>query len=403
MQLHRGLALLAFAFTTLASPSLVQAATAECMSPDGTCSVSNDGFDWLECMCADGNGGGGGGGNEWAGLSELELLPICEEQLASFCGPFVPPEYVECWGGLGSCTIDNEPEDELECWCADGTTPGNIGGNMWAGWDDMMLFTECEAQLDALCLPPPGSLECMNTNGQCWIDNQPMDFLACDCGGGDGGSFGGGNAWAGYDEGQLYDQCGLELVSFCGGPLPPPLWLECSSSLGECIIDNDPEDLLECTCADGQMIASGGGNTWAGLSDEELFMECEEQLYEGCGVSAESGSGSDSGDSGDSTGGGDSSSSGSAGSTGEPPADTGIDGSGSEGSTGGTPPPAGTGDDTTGGGSEGSDGGAADGGGGSGCSCSTDGRSEGGGWALMLLGLVGVGFGRRRARAHERG
>src|SRR5688572_30308129 len=117
MHLHRALPLLTLTLATLAAPGLARAATAECMSADGSCTVSNDGFDWLECMCADGSGGGGGGGNEWAGLSEAELGLICEEQLASFCGPFIPPDYVECYDVLGSCTIDNEPEDELECYC----------------------------------------------------------------------------------------------------------------------------------------------------------------------------------------------------------------------------------------------------------------------------------------------
>jgi MYXO-CTERM domain-containing protein len=385
MHLHRGLGRLAFTLTALAGPGLAQAATAQCMSLDGSCEVSNDGMDWTECMCADGSGVGGGGGNEWAGLSEAELGPICEEQLANFCGPFIPPDYVECYDALGYCAIDNEPEDELACECWDGTTGGTAGGMAWAGWDDVQLLAECEVQLDMICLPPPMSIDCTNTNGECTIANVPSDFLACECVGGDGGSFGGGNAWAGYDELQLHAECGLQLVGLCGGPLPPPPWQTCSSSLGECIIDNDPEDLLECTCADGEMIAEGGGNEWAGLSEEELFMMCEEQLYEGCAVDAGSESGTDTGDTGTTSSGG---------STGEP-GDTGIDDSGGtpEGSSG-TPPPADTGDDTTGDASGGSDGGATGGDGGS--SCSVTGRSQSGGWALALLGLVGVGWRRRR-------
>jgi MYXO-CTERM domain-containing protein len=394
MDLRRGLPYLAFTLATLSAPGLAQAATAQCIGPDGTCQVSNDGFDWIDCMCNDGSGGGGGGGNAWAGLSEMELQPICEEQLADFCGPFVPPDYLECWGFLGSCIIDNDPEDLLECWCFDGSGVGMSGGMTWAGWTDAQLIAECEAQLDATCVPPPGSIDCSNTNGECMITNVPEDFLACECGNGDGGGYGGGNAWAGYSELQLHNECGQQLVSFCGGPLPPPPWLECSSNLGDCIIDNDPEDLLECTCADGETISSSGGNAWAGLSNEELFMECEEQLFEGCAASEDSGTGTDSGGSSDGDTG---SSSGS--STGEPGSGTGIDGSGS---SGGTPPPASTGDDPTGGASEGSEGGAADGGSGGGCSCSSTGGSQTGGWALALLGLVGVRWRRRAARAGRR-
>lgn len=399
MPMRRGLALLALtvtalAVTTLAGPSLAKAAIAACMSPDGSCEVSNDGFDWIECMCADGSGVGGGGGNEWAGLTELELAPICEEQLANFCGPFVPPDYVECYGLLGSCIIDNEPEDELECQCLDGSSGGvPPGGMAWAGWSDVQLLAECEAQLDMICVPPPGSVVCSNVNGECAIANVPEDLLNCQCTSGEGGGFGGGNAWAGYSELELHGECGMQLVGLCGGPLPPPPWVECSSSLGECLIDNDPEDLLECTCADGERIADGGGSEWADLSEEELFMECEAQLYEGCGMAAGSSGGNDTGETGDT---GNPGTTGAASSTGEPPADTGLDDatSTSAGSSG-APDPATTGDDATEGASDDS-GGAAQGDG-SGCSCSTSHRSRPADWALALLGLVGLGWRRRRA------
>lgn len=189
----------------------------------------------------------------------------------------------------------------------------------WAGYDDMQLFTECEAQLDMYCLPPPMSLVCSNANGECTIANVPGDFLDCECNDGGAGSLGGGNAWAGYSELELHALCGAQLVGLCGGSLPPPPWIECSSRLGSCIIDNEPEDLLECACADGEVILGGAGNEWAGLSDQELFLECEEQLYAGCAVGAESESGTDTGDT---------SSTGSGGSTGVPGEDTGIDDSG---------------------------------------------------------------------------
>lgn len=383
------------ALAALALPALAQAATAQCMGEYGSCEVSNDGFDEAECMCADGGGGGFGGGNEWAGLSEVELGPICEEILADFCGPFIPPEEVYCWSFLGDCAIDNEPDDTLYCNCADGSTPTLEGGMAWAGWSDDQLYDECEAQLDMLCLPPPGSMECANGSGMCIIDNMPTDFLACECTGGDGGSTGGGNDWAGYSELELFDECASQLVDFCGGPMPHPPWAVCSSSLGECLLDNDPEDRLECTCADGEMVSMSGGSEWAGLSYDELFMECEEQLFEGCSVSAESSSGSDTGDTGD-TDSGSSGSTGAGSSTGEPGNETGIV-SPPDGSSG-TPDPGSTSDDPTGGASESGDGGAT--GGEGGCSCSTSDRSNRNGWALSLLGLVTLGLSRRRrARA----
>lgn len=400
MHLHRGLSLFVFTLPILAAPALGQAATANCMGALGTCEVTNDGFDWAECTCADGSGIGFGGGNEWAGLSEVELGPICEEQLASLCGPIVEPEQIICANSYGTCAIDNDPADSILCDCWDGTTGGVPGGGAWAGYSDRELFLECATQLFMVCLPPATSLDCSNANGQCTIANEPLDFLSCECADGSGSGQNGGNAWAGYSELELFDECGTELVGLCGGPLPPPPWVECSSDLGSCIVDNDPEDRLECTCASGEEISSVGGSAWAGLSTEDLFMTCEEQLYEGCSVGAESGSGTDTGTTGDTD---DTSSTGSGASTGEPGEDTDVDGSGSasEGSSG-TLPPATAGDDTTGGASEGSGSGADESGGG--CSCSATERSSPARWALALLGLVSLSWRRRRAaRAHGLG
>lgn len=395
MQLHRASALFTLALAAFGTPTLAHAAVANCMSAFGSCEVSNDGFDWTECMCADGSGVGGGGGNMWAGLSELELAPICEEQLASFCGPFLPPEFIACYGVLGSCTIDNDPVDSIACECLDGTTGGVPGGGAWAGWSEMQLYAECEAQLDMVCVPPAGALVCSNANGECAIANAPEDFLACECAGGDGGGWAGGNAWAGYSELDLFDECGTQLVGLCGGALPAPPWAECSSTLGECILDNDPEDSLECTCSDGETISQSGGSEWAGLSPEELFMECEEQLYAGCSVDVGSGSATDTGEGGDTSGTGDGGTS-SGGTTGEPGESTGLEGSsGTPGGSSGTPEPVTTGDDTTGDPAASDDGAA-----GGGCSCAASQGHEIGGWALALLGLVGL-RGRRRTRARR--
>ncbi len=381
MNLQHGLTLLTFTLTTLAGASVASAATANCTSRDGTCDVSNDGFDWIDCMCADGSGINFGGLNEWAGLSEAELQPICEEQLAEYCGPFVPPDEFECLNVLGSCTISNNPEDSVECECYDGSTGGVAGGNAWADYSFEQLFAECGAQLGMYCEPPRMSLECSNTNGECTLSNVPADFLTCQCYGGGGSSMSGGNAWAGHSELELHGECGIQLVDSCGGPLPPPPWLECSSGLGSCSIDNHPASSLECTCADGEMFSGGEGKDWSGLSNDELFTLCEAELYEGCAVEG----GSDTGDTGSTTSGD---------STGVPGTDTALDGSSTEGSDG--PPPSNTtGDDTTGSGPNDGDGGAVDGEGG-GCSCSANDSSRPG-WALALLGLVGLTRRRRRA------
>src|SRR5690606_11302790 len=122
----------AFTFTELVAPGLAEAAVANCMGPGGTCEVSNDGFDWTECMCADGSGGGGGGGNEWAGYTPELLDTVCELQLASFCGPAVPPPGgLPCSSAFGDCIIDNDPLDQIYCACAAGWDVLWGGGMNW--------------------------------------------------------------------------------------------------------------------------------------------------------------------------------------------------------------------------------------------------------------------------------
>lgn len=344
MRFHLGLCLLGITLIELVGPGTAAAATANCMNPDGSCEVSNDGMDFTSCECADGTGVAGGGGNAWAGLSELELQPICEEQLAMFCGPVMPPDGIPCASPAGSCIIDNDPEDSLGCECADGSGGGFAGGNAWAGLSDMELLMQCEQELAVLCggAPPP--------------------------------------------------------------PPPPPPALECSSRLGACSIASEPLDFLVCECADGNAFEGGGGNDWAGLSEEELLMICEEALADGCAAGGETGG---EGTGGEETGGAGSEGTGGEGTGGEgtggegtgEPGETGVDDSGgaSEGSGGEGPEPATTGDDATGGGSEGT-GGEGDGGGsGGGGSCSIAPRSTPSGLALALLGLLGVGWRRRRA------
>jgi MYXO-CTERM domain-containing protein len=52
-----------------------------CSNEFGECTVSNDGFDEIECTCADGGGLGGTGGDQYFGLTDAELLEICLDQL----------------------------------------------------------------------------------------------------------------------------------------------------------------------------------------------------------------------------------------------------------------------------------------------------------------------------------
>ena len=349
MRIHLGLGLFAFTLTELVAPGLAEAATANCMSPDGACEVSNDAGDWIMCSCADGSGGGGGGGNEWDGLTEMELEPICDQQLAMFCagGPPPPPPGIPCGTASGACLISNMPFDSLECTCADGSAFGYGGGNAWAGLDEMELVGVCEDIVDIEC---------------------------------------------------------------AGGPPPPPPGLECTSPVGACSISNDPEDFIECACVDGTGFGGGGGMTWAGLSDEELLMVCETQLEDGCGegetsetdgtTPGESGESGESGNPGDTGGtgggtGGEASTGGVESSGGGEGLDTGGEAeAGSTSSEPGEGSTSGGGGDATEGATEGGGGGGSDGGNSGGCSV---GSAQAPGWALVLLGMLGLGRRRRRA------
>lgn len=81
------LCLLAFGATLLAIPSTAHAITVECENDFGSCSVSNDVFDQIECTCSDFGGGVSSGGDQYAGLTKYELLDICAIEL-SLCDSF---------------------------------------------------------------------------------------------------------------------------------------------------------------------------------------------------------------------------------------------------------------------------------------------------------------------------
>ncbi|MCA9705962.1 MAG: MYXO-CTERM sorting domain-containing protein [Myxococcales bacterium] len=390
-RLHTGLGLLTIAGLTLSAPSLAAAATANCMSADGSCEVSNDGFDTVDCMCSDGSGGGGGGGNAWAGLSEMELQPICEAELQAFCGVAPPPDGVPCSSPLGECIIDNDPEDSLSCECANGVGGGFFGGNAWAGLSDVELLAICEMEIPGFCgaPPPPPGLPCSTPDGECVISNEPFDSIECQCSDGSGFGGGGGNMWAGLSEAELLMICEDTVVTECGGGPPPPPVVDCGSRLGTCEISNEPFDSIVCDCADGTDFGGGGGSEWAGLSPEELETVCQEQLELGCGMGETEGTTGETGDETDGTtsGGEETDGTTSGGEeTGEGTgtgAETGVS-AGETGSEGGS---EGTGGE---GGAEGDGGG-----GGGGCSVSTDSTPPG--WALALLGLLGLGWRRRRS------
>lgn len=202
-------------------PDEAAAANADCDSPIGMCSVSNDFDDSVSCECADGSGGFGGGGNEWAGLTEAELGPICLEQLDLFCGEGPPPTGVPCETVDGSCTVDNEP-DSVSCDCSDGSGAFGGGGNDWDGLDDDALFDVCLEQVVELCGPPgPIEWDCETDFGGCDLELEPEPSYSCGCAGGIGGGGGPGGAdWPELSEDELLQVCYEQIVEVCGGEVP---------------------------------------------------------------------------------------------------------------------------------------------------------------------------------------
>lgn len=149
-------ALLALALVG-AAPLTARAISEDCSDASGMCTVSNDGQDFTSCMCAGGDGGAGGGGNEWAGLDAAALQLECQEQLALFCGPPVPPDGISCETREGMCTVDNDGGDSVFCTCDGQPDSGTTGGNDWAGLDDDQLYDVCLDMVEDFCAAEPGT------------------------------------------------------------------------------------------------------------------------------------------------------------------------------------------------------------------------------------------------------
>ncbi len=191
------------------------AATVECDSMLGVCTLTNEGVDQANCECTMAIDGGIAGGNAWAGLTDAELMLECEGFLASWCDPEPPP--TTCSDQTGSCSVETGP-DSFVCDCADGSSPGGEGGNAWAGLDDWQLADVCYQQLEA-CPPvaPEGGVLCQEAEGWCTVQNAPHDSFSCVCADGSGLGYVGFDDWAGYSEEQLTQICEQELSNACLG------------------------------------------------------------------------------------------------------------------------------------------------------------------------------------------
>ncbi len=313
----------------------------------------------------------------------------------------------ECMSADGACEASNDMGDWIECDCADGSGIGVGGGMEWVGYTEAELEEVCDEHLALFCGTPLTGVMCSGMEGSCNLTNEPFDWVDCECADGSGYGGGGGMSWAGLTEAELELVCEDELAAGCAAGPPPPSGVACGAVLGACVVDNVPVDSVECECADGSVVGSGGGMMWGGLSDDELALVCEEQIEELCGEDGETEGeteGETAGETTDAETAGTTDAETAATTGGETAATTGDQATtggegGNEGTTGGEGGHEGTGSasqSSTGGEETAGEEGGADGGdGGGGCSVAS--RGGVGAWAFMLLGLAGLGWRRRKA------
>lgn len=328
-----------------------------------------------------------------------------------------------CMTANGICEVSNVPDDSGSCECADGGAGGFGGGNEWAAYNQAQMDMVCLETVEAFCgpPPPPDGVPCGSVLGECLIDNEP-DNLSCECAGGLGGGFGGGNEWDGLSDDELADVCLEQLDLFCGAP-PDPEWL-CESDLGGCSIDISEDGVfVTCGCDDGGAFYPGDPE-WADLDEDDLLEVCFGELDATCGVGAETETDTDTTDTTDSesdttagTSDDTTTTEGTTEGTTDGESDTTApaeDSSGGSGDTTATTDTMTAGESSTAGesmtegesmtaasGEESSSTGAtagAEGGNTGGCSCTTDDSESDLGGLLALLGLVGWRMRRRRVR-----
>ncbi|NVB40254.1 MYXO-CTERM domain-containing protein [Pseudenhygromyxa sp. WMMC2535] len=111
---HRALSALTplLSLSALLFAGSADAAEVECSSDYGSCEVNNDNWDSVSCSCGSEGSDGSTGGDDWSGLSEAELLEICQDHL-DWCEEFSDEGY-ETFGtstSTGSDTGWSDSED----------------------------------------------------------------------------------------------------------------------------------------------------------------------------------------------------------------------------------------------------------------------------------------------------
>jgi MYXO-CTERM domain-containing protein len=103
------------------APSEAKAIEVMCSNEYGMCEVQ-DNPSWISCSCIDESSTGGTGGDEYQGLSEAELMAVCEAELA-YC---LPAETSDGTTTLGTSDT-GEGEGTSTSDTGDSTTNGDTG------------------------------------------------------------------------------------------------------------------------------------------------------------------------------------------------------------------------------------------------------------------------------------
>lgn len=158
-----------------------------------------------------------------------------------------------------------------------------------------VLLAALLSSLVAAPVARAASAECSNDFGSCSVDNDDGTFISCSCENGSGtGGQTDDDGWAGLDEEELAEVCEEELTTLCGPHSVPEGGVTCTTDLGSCTVNNEGFDSVSCSCEGGSGDGgTGGGNAWAGLSEEQLMEVCLEQVdsfcqFEGTGGEATS-------------------------------------------------------------------------------------------------------------------
>jgi MYXO-CTERM domain-containing protein len=117
------------ALAAWALPSTAHAIDVDCQTEYGSCSVSNDPFDFVTCQCSDESGTGGTGVNDWSEFDAEMLLQICESEL-EFCA-FAGTDGGDTEGGSAGTTVGT----------ASTTTTGGDETSTTTGGDDTSTTT----------------------------------------------------------------------------------------------------------------------------------------------------------------------------------------------------------------------------------------------------------------------